>query len=74
MKPELQQLENPTTISKWLQIVKERKYKSYEVEMHYLSMCTDQSQQYSMMMTDKKFIPKNRYSDILVFKQTRIDL
>lgn len=62
------------TLSKWLPTVAKRDFRSYEVEFHYLSQCTDSKYQWNMCLTEKKYMPKNRYSDILTYKHSRVVL
>jgi protein tyrosine phosphatase len=62
-------------VSKWLKAVSKRIIeRSIEHEFEVLTSITDGETHYGLCMSDQKFLRKNRYSDILTYKHSRIDL
>lgn len=74
MKPEHQALENSVPVSKWLSAVSKRETRSYEAEFYHLANCSDTGKHQSLCMLESKFMPKNRYTDILTYRHSRVEL
>ena len=60
--------EEARPVSQWWQ------QSNYESEFMPLAACTDTEVQDEMLLYDPKFEKKNRYSDILAFKHSRVHL
>ena len=61
--------EEPLSVSFW-----KENLDNVEREFNPLSMCTDTQSQDDMCLFDKKIREKNRYSDILAYKHSRVNL
>ena len=58
--------EQPKTVSEW------RQEQNYEKEFMPLSACTDTNVQDDMLLLTTEIRPKNRYTDILAYKHSRV--
>ena len=48
--------------------------RNFDKEFMPLAACTDTEIQDKMLLSDKSLKPKNRYSDILTYKHSRVHL
>jgi len=60
--------EKPVPLSQW------RQMRNFDKEFMPLAACTDTELQDQLLLNDKKLRQKNRYSDILAYKHSRVQL